>query len=809
MKKLSIALILLLVINLIAVPVMAAQTAHMSVYASTSTVTRGQTFTVTISSTAIEDCTSGGFVFDFDRNVFEYVSGYSCVTGYRGSGVMDEWGYVSGYFMGAQVEHTTVQGTLFQVTFKVKENAAFGTHSIYGEGNANDVNGGVSCTAGSASITVVCSHNWGDWTKNDKDNHKHTCGTCGSVETADHSWDNGVTTTPANCKDTGVKTYTCTVCGETKTDTIPKTNNHNYGDWTKNNKDNHKHTCATCGNVETAGHSWNNGVITTPATCKDTGVKTYTCTVCGETKTDTIPKTTTHTYGDWVKENNSTHKRTCTVCSVPESANHTWSTGTITKAPTCKDTGIKTYTCTGCGTTKTDTVPKTTTHTYGNWVKENDNTHKHTCTVCGVPESANHTWSTGTVTKAPTCKAEGVKTYTCSVCNGTKTEAVPKTTTHTYGAWTKVDETTHKHTCTVCSVSESANHKWDNGKITKAPTCKDEGVKTYTCSDCNGTKTEAVQKTTTHTYGAWTNVDTEQHKHICQVCDKEETENHTWNSGVITTKPTCKDEGEKTYTCTSCNTTKTEVIEKLTTHTYDHDCDTDCNVCGVTRETTHQYKTTWSKDKNEHWHECSVCKDKKDAASHTPGAAATEYNPQTCTTCGYVIKAALGHKHKYATTWTTDEKGHWYVCSGCEEKGSYADHDFENDCDTDCSVCEYTREIEHAFEEKWVTDENGHWHVCSVCELKQDEAAHEPGAEATATTAQTCTICDYEIAPALGVPETTEAPTEAPTTEPETPAVDDNGDDQNQIVVIAVVAAVVVALVGMIVVLIAKKKKNS
>ncbi len=246
----------------------------------------------------------------------------------------------------------------------------------------------------------------------------------------------------------------------------------------------------------------------------------------------------------------------------------------------------------------------------------------------------------------------------------------------------------------------------------------------------------------------------------------------------------------------------------LTTHTYDHDCDTDCNVCGVTRTTTHQYKTTWSADGNNHWHECAVCKDKKDVKAHAPGAAATEYTAQTCTECGYVIMAALGHTHTYATTWTTDEEGHWYKCAGCEEKGSYAEHDFENACDPDCSICEYTREVKHDFENEWTTDEINHWHECSGCGIKQDEAAHEPGAEATATTAQTCTICEYEIAPALGEeepePEVEEPETTAPTTTEPTEPADNEGAFPLWIVVVSVVG---VAAVAAAVIVIIKKKR--
>ena len=440
-------------------------------------------------------------------------------------------------------------------------------------------------------------------------------------------------------------------------------------------------------------------------------------------------------------------------------------------------------------------------HNYGNWSDGGNGKHVRICSLCSGQESADHAWNNGTITKQPTCKEEGVKAFSCTVCSGTKTEPVAKTTTHTYGAWTKVDDTTHKHTCSVCSKEETASHTWNNGVVTKQPTCKEEGVKTFTCSGCNGTKTEPVEKTTTHTYGAWTKVDDTTHKHTCSVCSKEETASHTWNSGNITKQPTCKEEGVKTFTCTGCNATYTEVVEKLTTHTYDHNCDTDCNVCGAERTTEHTYRTYWSSDAANHWHECSSCKDKKDSAAHTPGAAATEQTAQICTVCSYVITPALGHTHNYATTWTIDDDGHWYTCSGCSEKGSYATHDFENACDTDCAVCEFTRETKHQFAEAWIADADNHWHVCSGCGLTQDEASHEPGAEATATTPQTCTICNYEVAPALGVEETS-APSETIT-----PANPDDVSDNNFPFWIIVVAALA-AIAGISAFLILKKKKS-
>lgn len=443
-------------------------------------------------------------------------------------------------------------------------------------------------------------------------------------------------------------------------------------------------------------------------------------------------------------------------------------------------------------------------HSYGSWTNADTGNHQKVCSKCGDIQTASHTWNSGIITKQPSCKETGTKTFACTACNATKTETMDKTTNHSYGAWTKVNDATHKSTCSVCSDVKTASHNWNSGTITKQPTCKDTGIKTYTCTDCGATKTEDISKTNEHSYSGWVNVNDSTHKHTCSVCGKEESASHSWNNGTVTKQPTCKDSGVKTFTCTVCGGTKTESISKLTTHTYDHACDTDCNVCGVTRTTTHSYKSTWSKDASGHWHECSVCKNKKDTAAHTPGAEATETQAQTCTTCGYVIKAALGHKHSYASNYTTDEKGHWYKCSGCEEKGNYADHDFENACDKDCSVCGYSRETKHTYTENWKANETSHWHECAGCGLKADEEVHTPGAAATETTAQTCTICGYVIAPATGSNEPTEEPTEPSEYTDTQPTENTQGSEENNsgtdfpwwiIVLVAVCAVAIIAVV--------------
>ncbi len=450
------------------------------------------------------------------------------------------------------------------------------------------------------------------------------------------------------------------------------------------------------------------------------------------------------------------------------------------------------------------------THSFGPWAKASDQLHSRSCTACGTAETQDHSWGSGVVTENPSCHKEGVKTFTCSVCSGTRTQAVEKTP-HTYGSWAKVDNNTHARTCTACPAQETADHTWNAGAVTKPATCKEEGIKTFTCTTCHAVKTEKIEKTEDHNFGAWTGVDNNSHGHTCAVCGRKETKDHTWNNGAVTKPATCKDEGVKTFTCTACHAVKTEKIEKLDTHKFGSwtkvDANTHTRVCSVCdqKETgDHGYSSRWSSNSREHWHECSVCKDKKDVTSHTPGPQATEQKPQTCTVCKYIIKPALEHRHDYADTYTTDETGHWYDCPGCEEQGSYEAHDFENACDPDCSVCGFKRETSHDIAQTWSSDGSSHWYECINCGLKESAEAHIPGAEATEAAPQTCTVCGYELAPALTPdPTETEAAPEDTDGTAVTPA--DGEKDFPWIWVVILGAAATVVL--FVIVIVGKKKK--
>ena len=214
------------------------------------------------------------------------------------------------------------------------------------------------------------------------------CGNCGEVistrelpPTGAHDWGNGVVTTAPTETTPGARTFTCTVCGDIREETIHATGAHDY-QFTKNvaptctDGGYDLYTCSGCGATErrnltdAAGHKWDGGTVTTAPTETTPGARTFTCTVCGDIREETIHATGAHDYQF-----------------------------TKNVAPTCTDGGYDLYTCSGCGATE----------------RRN------------LTDAAGHKWDGGTVTTAPTETTPGVRTFTCTVCGDIRTEAIPAT----------------------------------------------------------------------------------------------------------------------------------------------------------------------------------------------------------------------------------------------------------------------------------------------------------------------------------------------------------------------------------------------
>ena len=202
---------------------------------------------------------------------------------------------------------------------------------------------------------------------------------------------------------------------------------------------------------------------------------------------------------------------------LPPTGAHVWGNGVVTTAPTETTPGVRTFTCSGCDQTRTETIPATGAHDY-QFTKTVAPTctdggyDLYTCSGCGATErrnltdAAGHKWDGGTVTTAPTETTPGVRTFTCSGCGQTRTEAIPATGAHDYRFTKTVDPTCTDggydlYTCRGCGATEKRNltdaagHKWDGGTVTTAPTETTPGVRTFTCTVCGQTRTEAIPAT--------------------------------------------------------------------------------------------------------------------------------------------------------------------------------------------------------------------------------------------------------------------------------------------------------------------------
>ena len=310
--------------------------------------------------------------------------------------------------------------------------------------------------------------------------------------------------------------------------------------------------------------------------------------------------------------------------------------------------------------------------------------------------------------------------------------------THTYSTTWSTDETNHWHECTCGDKKDVAAHTPGAAATETTPqTCTICG---YVIKAALGHTHNFNQKNTSETYlkSAATCTKKAVYYYSC-TCGEKGTE--TFESGETAphsySTEWSSDETNHWHKCANC-----DAVADKAAHRYDNACDTTCNDCGKTRETSHSFGKEWYKNSEKHWHECSVCHTKKDEAAHIYDNACDK----DCNICGQTREVT----HSYSEVWSYDETNHWHECSVCHTKKDETPHTYDNACDTTCNDCGKTREITHSYSEVWSNDETNHWHECSVCHTKKDEAAHIPGAEATETTAQTCTVCGYVIKAPLG-----------------------------------------------------------
>ncbi|MCR4846066.1 MAG: peptidoglycan DD-metalloendopeptidase family protein [Eubacterium sp.] len=380
---------------------------------------------------------------------------------------------------------------------------------------------------------------WNDWTEKTKLGYvleKDEYSEC------EHKWNEGEVTTEPSCTEEGIKTYTCSECSETYTETIPAKghvqeiipeiqptcNDTGYTAGVR---------CSVCKEVvvepqeiESLGHDFSGYLSNNDATCIKDGTETATCPRCGATDTRVV-------------EGSSTD-------------NHDWSEYEETQSPTCQVEGIMTKHCKVCEKESTVTLP-----------------------------IIDHDYVPSVIMEA-TCTEDGKIKYTCSMCNDEKTE-IEDCLGHYFGEYisnndaTCIKNGTATAKCYRCDATDTIEvegsatgvHEWGEYEVTQAPTCTSVGVKTRYCKYCKkkssvGIPTlkheyiESIQKEATCT-------ETGIRKLTCKLCEDEKFESIECKAHTLVIDPAVEPTTEKTGLtegshCSVCNAIikKQEIVPK-------------------------------------------------------------------------------------------------------------------------------------------------------------------------------------------------------------------------------------------------------
>ena len=354
--------------------------------------------------------------------------------------------------------------------------------------------------------------------------------------------------------------------------------------------------------------------------------------------------------------------------------------------------------CTNCN--QVQTVRVTSQYADGKW-----HLRHVTCTVCNKEWDflASHNWS-GTAT----CTSG----RTCTECGGSS-----EPLGHDWGTWTQnSDEKTHTRIC-----KRDTSHTETENCHGGTATCTQRA----TCTVCGAEYGDALGHDFTT---SWTHDDNEHWKQ-CSRCDaKDDVSPHTWDSGTITTAPTCTKAGKKTYSCTKCDATKIEPIPA----------------------TGHSWKSDWTSDATHHWYECDNknCDvtdnaGKKGYAEHSGGKATCTQNA-VCEFC----KAEYGEKLPHDFTAETVDAKYLKSAATCTEKAVYY---------KSCAVCGLSSEgtadeatffSGNALDHNWGawtqnSDEKTHTRICKR-DTSHTETENCIGGTATCTAKAVCTVCGGE-----------------------------------------------------------------
>ena len=241
---------------------------------------------------------------------------------------------------------------------------------------------------------------------------------------------------------------------------------------------------------------------------------------------------------------------------------HSWNSGVITLAPTCTAEGIKTFTCSECAETKTESIPMIDhTIVIDDAIAANCSstglTEGSHCSVCGIVIQAQETVPTnelheyiGSDIIAATCIDEGSRKFICEHCGDTYTESIP-IINHTIAFDEEVSPTcvaaglTEGQHCSVCYAIiveqeeiPALGHDWSDWQIATAPTSETAGTVVRKCLVCDVAEEKAYPALHEHNY-------------MTEIVE-----------------PTCTHTGFTTYTCTDCGYSYIGDIVAMAEHSF-------------------------------------------------------------------------------------------------------------------------------------------------------------------------------------------------------------------------------------------------
>lgn len=373
---------------------------------------------------------------------------------------------------------------------------------------------------------------------------------------SDHNWSKGRTVQKATCTNEGIISYVCLDdnCDATKEEVIAPLG-HNFNEeyiidifpscTEEGSKSQHCTRCDIKGesiSIPANGHKWGKGDTIQHASCLEEGEMVFHCSIegCNATKQETLP-----------------------------AIGHQWNEGEVILAPTCTQKGTLRYNC---------------LHDHCDAVKHE-----------AITERGHLFANDFTIDEEATCQFSGKKSQHCTVCDERINVTILPSIGHAWGDPNII----HQATCTEPGLSVRAcTHPNCEERITQeivaighnfpteytidiAATCSKEGSKSRHCTHCDAHFESIVIPTLPHISGdtiieriispCCHNEGSQDEVAYCTACKNEiyrtttilPALEHKWDEGRFTIYPTTSNKGKKVYTCTECQITKHEIVDKL------------------------------------------------------------------------------------------------------------------------------------------------------------------------------------------------------------------------------------------------------